>query len=137
MIDTKKITFRSQGPFGMINITKKITDLVRNGQIENGMVNIYSHGSTTGIVILGSEEGVIEDFVDSIKRIVPDGHYLHDDNTDPDHGVAHIRSAITGTGVTIPFNHKRMYLGMFQQVFFVDYDLYEREREIIVQILGE
>ncbi|HPH78580.1 MAG TPA: secondary thiamine-phosphate synthase enzyme YjbQ [bacterium] len=137
MLDTKKLTFESKGPFDLINLTEELINIVRNGFIESGIVNIYSHGSTSAVVTLGSEDGLEEDFVEAVKRIVPEGVYKHDEKMDHKNGVAHIRSAILGTGVTLPFTKKRLYMGMFQQVYFVDLDFVTREREVIIQIIGE
>ena len=137
MIETKKITFETNGSFDMVNLTKEITNMIRNGSIQSGMVNIYSHGSTTAMVTLGSEEGIKEDFIETVKKLVPDGSYKHDEKTNHHNGVSHIRSAILGTGLNIPFAHKRMFLGMFQQIYFLDLDSIKREREVIVQIIGE
>ncbi len=137
MIDTKRLTFESHGPFDMVNLTDEINDIVRNGFIESGIVNVYSHGSTSAIVTLGSEDGIEEDFARTVENMVPEGNYKHDEKMDHKNGVSHIRSGVLGTSVTIPFTKKRMYLGMFQQIFFVDLDYIKREREIIIQIVGE
>ncbi|MBU0647926.1 secondary thiamine-phosphate synthase enzyme YjbQ [Patescibacteria group bacterium] len=137
MIDVKKISFLSDGNGAMVNLTKEVANMIRNGSIEDGIINVYSHGSTTGMVVMGGEDGLDEDFVAMIERLVPEGPFKHDEMTDPNNGVAHMRSALVGTGVNIPFNGKRLQLGMFQQIFFVDFDLVKREREIIVQVMGE
>ncbi|MFA4930667.1 MAG: secondary thiamine-phosphate synthase enzyme YjbQ [Patescibacteria group bacterium] len=137
MIETKQLLFESEGPFGLVNLTDDVKSLIRNGQIENGVINIYSHGSTTGVVVLGGEEGLEEDFINMMKRLVPDGDYAHDQKTATNNGVAHLRSTLAGTGVTIPFARKRIYLGMFQQIYFIDFDFVKREREVIVQLMGE
>ncbi len=137
MIDTKKISFATKGGFDMVNLTKEVGRMIRNGSIESGIVNVYSHGSTTAVVTLGSEDGIREDFVEMVKKMVPEGKYKHDEWTEHHNGVSHMRSALLGTGLNIPFMHKRMFLGMFQQIYFVDLDSIEREREVIVQIIGE
>lgn len=137
MLDTKKLTFESHGPFDMVNLTEEITDIVRNGFIESGIINVYSHGSTTAVVALGSEDGIVEDFIQTVKKLVPDGEYKHDVKMGHKNGVAHVQSALLGTNISIPFTKKRLYLGMFQQIYFVDLDFVKREREIIVQMIGE
>ena len=137
MIDTKKLTFEAHGPFDMVNLTDEIIDIVRNGFIESGVVNIYSHGSTTAMVALGSEDGILEDFVETVKKIIPEGSYKHDEKMGHKNGVSHVRSGILGTGLNIPFTKKRLYMGMFQQIYFVDLDYIKREREVIIQIVGE
>lgn len=137
MVETKKLTFKSNGPFDLVNLTDEVTKIVRNCEIHNGLVSIYSHGSTTAVVTLGSEDGLEEDFIEALKKVTPEGNYKHDEKTDHKNAVSHIRSSLLGTQVVIPFNNKRVYLGMFQQIYFIDLDLVEREREVIIQILGE
>lgn len=137
MLDTKKLMFESNGPFDMVNITDEVINIVRNGFIESGLINVYSHGSTTAVVTLGAEEGIKEDFIETVKKMVPDGSYQHDETTEHKNGMAHVRSGLLGTGVTVPFTKKRLYLGMFQQIYFIDLDTVKREREIIIQIMGE
>jgi secondary thiamine-phosphate synthase enzyme len=121
----------------MVNLSEEITDIIRNGFIESGVVTIYSHGSTTALVALGSEDGIVEDFVQTVKKIVPEGKYYHDEKMGHKNGVSHVQSGLLGTSLTVPFTKKRLYLGMFQQIYFVDLDYIKREREIIIQIIGE
>lgn len=137
MIETQQLVFESQGPYNLVNITKDITEIVRNGKIEDGVVNVYSHGSTTGVIVLGSEEGLEDDFVNMLKRIVPEGEYIHDSKTSTKNGISHISSALVGTGVNVPFLRRRLQLGMFQQIYFIDFDFVQRERELIIQVMGE
>jgi thiamine phosphate synthase YjbQ (UPF0047 family) len=40
-------------------------------------------------------------------------------------------------GITIPFNNKRLFLGTWQQIVILDFDTRAREREIIIQLIGE
>jgi thiamine phosphate synthase YjbQ (UPF0047 family) len=39
--------------------------------------------------------------------------------------------------LTVPFREKRMTLGTWQQIAFVDFDNRPRRRSIILQIMGE
>ncbi len=52
-------------------------------------------------------------------------------------GHSHVRASILGPSITIPFSDGKMLLGTWQQVVFVDFDTRPRQREVIVQIVGE
>jgi len=48
-----------------------------------------------------------------------------------------VRAALLGPSLSVPFFVRRMTLGTWQQVIFVDFDNRPRDREIIVQIVGD
>ncbi len=56
----------------------------------------------------------------------------HDGN-----GHSHVRATILGPSLTVPFNEKRLVLGTWQQIVFIELDVRPRKREVIVQIIGE
>jgi len=61
-------------------------------------------------------------------------HHLrwHDDN-----GHSHVRAALIGPSLTVPFVDKRLTLGTWQQIVFLDLDTSSRSRQLVLQILGE
>ena len=63
--------------------------------------------------------------------------YHHDNTWHDGNGYAHIRSALLGPSLTVPFKDKRMLLGTWQQIVIIDFDNRSRRREIVVQILGD
>jgi thiamine phosphate synthase YjbQ (UPF0047 family) len=42
-----------------------------------------------------------------------------------------------GPSITVPFQNKKLVHGTWQQIVFVELDTRPRNREIIVQIVGE
>jgi len=42
-----------------------------------------------------------------------------------------------GPSLTVPFNDKKMILGTWQQIIFCELDVRERDRRIILQIIGD
>jgi thiamine phosphate synthase YjbQ (UPF0047 family) len=48
-----------------------------------------------------------------------------------------VRASTLGASLTIPFVNKRLTLGTWQQIVFVDFDNRSRSRKLTVQILGE
>ena len=63
--------------------------------------------------------------------------YHHDATWGDGNGHAHVRSALVGTSFTVPFSDGEMTLGTWQQMVLIDFDNRPRQRELIVQILGE
>jgi hypothetical protein len=52
-------------------------------------------------------------------------------------GHSHLRAALLGPSLTIPFIAGRLALGTWQQILYVDFDNRPRLRELVVQIMGE
>jgi secondary thiamine-phosphate synthase enzyme len=48
----------------------------------------------------------------------------------------HVRAALLGPSLTVPFVNGRLTLGTWQQIIFVDFDNRSRRRELVVQIMG-
>ena len=74
----------------------------------------------------------------AIERIAPQEiHYDHDSRWGDGNGFSHVRAALLGPSVTIPFDEGQLQLGTWQQIILLDFDNRPRTREVIVQILGE
>jgi secondary thiamine-phosphate synthase enzyme len=72
------------------------------------------------------------------EKIAPMGErYFHDDTWHDGNGYAHLRAALVGPSITIPFADGQFQLGTWQQVVFLDFDNRPRSRELHLQIYGE
>jgi len=58
-------------------------------------------------------------------------------NPGEDNGHSHLRGQLQGPSVTIPFAAGVLLLGTWQQIVVVDFDTRARNRELVVQVLGE
>ena len=54
-----------------------------------------------------------------------------------DNGSSHVRAALLGPSVTIPFRNRELMLGQWQQISLLEFDTRPRRREIVIQIVGE
>lgn len=119
----------------IIDITTDINNILEGCKINEGIVNIFAVHSTAGIVINENESRLINDFQNSLERIVPEnnsyGHNQIDNNAD-----SHIRAFYIGNSETIPFSGNSLSLGTWQSVFFVELDG-PRNRKFIVTLLGK
>jgi secondary thiamine-phosphate synthase enzyme len=48
-----------------------------------------------------------------------------------------VRASLLGPSLTVPFVDGRLTLGTWQQIIYVDFDTRPRNRELIVQMIGE
>jgi secondary thiamine-phosphate synthase enzyme len=52
-------------------------------------------------------------------------------------GHSHVRAALLGASLTVPIVDRRMTLGTWQQIVYVDFDNRARQRNLVVQMIGE
>lgn len=138
MIETRYLHIRTTGNCDIIDITAAVTAELQHCGINSGMVGIFVAGSTAGLTTIEFEPGLISDLKSAWDRIVPtDIKYEHDKRWHDGNGHAHVRAALLGASLVVPFNDKSMLLGTWQQVALIDFDNRPREREIILQICGD
>ena len=95
-------------------------------------------GSTGGITTIEFEPGAVADLQEVLEAIAPKGRdWRHHLRWGDHNGHSHIRSALLGPSLSVPFISGELCLGTWQQVVLVDFDDRPRNREIIVQFVGE
>ena len=135
---TKTIKVESKKELDIVNITDKVQDAVGKSGAKTGIVTVFVPGATGAITAIEYENGLLKDFADGLKRIAPEGiNYEHHKKWDDDNGRSHVKASLIGPGMTVPFKDKKLMLGTWQQIVFVELDTRPRTREIILQILGE
>ncbi len=95
-------------------------------------------GSTAGITTIEYEPGLVKDIKIAYEKVAPEkGHYHHHDTWGDDNGNAHVRASMLGPSLVVPFVDGAFRLGTWQQVILVDFDTRPRNREVLVQFMGE
>ncbi|HUL44024.1 MAG TPA: secondary thiamine-phosphate synthase enzyme YjbQ [Bacteroidota bacterium] len=132
------ISLHTKGFADTQNITDKVQALIRENPSVAGIVTLFIPGSTAGITTIEFEPGVVSDFRKALERLIPQNiQYEHDTRWGDGNGFAHVRASFIGPSLTVPFSERSLLLGTWQQIVVVDFDNRPRDREIIVQILGE
>jgi len=138
MVVTRELSLSTRGNGDVRDITAEVTRLVRESGLRSGIVTVFCPGSTGALTTIEYEDGVIADLQQVLDEIVPlDRPYRHHLRWGDDNGHAHIRAALMGPSITVPFVDGRLTLGTWQQVVFCDFDTRPRNRRLVVQILGE
>ncbi len=128
----------SKGFTDVLDITDEVREAVASAPVKDGIVTVFVSGSTAGITTIEFESGAVEDLKDAIDRIVPrDIHYAHNTRWGDGNGFSHVRSALLGPSITVPFSGRELRLGTWQQIVLVDFDNRPRTREIVVHVNGE
>ena len=95
-------------------------------------------GSTAGITTIEFEPGAVHDLNALFESLAPRrGEYRHHLRWGDDNGSSHVRAALLGPSVTVPFSNRTLHLGTWQQIMLMEFDTGPRDREVIVQIVGE
>ena len=137
LVVTKYIELSTQGNAEVIDITADINAKLNSLKIKNGIVNISVIGSTGAVTTCEFEPGLVQDISDIFDKLIPAGHYNHDRAWGDGNGHSHLRSSLVGPSLTMPFNKKKLELGTWQQIIFIDFDNRPRNRRLILQFLGE
>jgi secondary thiamine-phosphate synthase enzyme len=137
-IETYSISISTKGNCDIVDITDKVGNLITQNNFIEGNVLLFAGGSTAGITTIEYEPGLLKDYPKFFERIAPASiNYEHDNTWHDGNGHSHVRAAIQGASLTVPFSKGRMLLGTWQQIIFVDFDNRSRRREIVVQITGK
>jgi secondary thiamine-phosphate synthase enzyme len=90
------------------------------------------------LISIEFESGVINDLKKAVDRIAPqDICYEHNERWGDGNGYAHVRAALLGPSLHIPFIDGRLSLGTWQQIVLPDFDNRPRQRQVITRLAGE
>ncbi len=138
IIKTEHLNLSTQGENDCLDISSLVQQKLKTTGLKNGIVNINVCGSTAGLTTLEFEPGLIQDLGELMNRLIPKGPgYHHDEAWNDGNGHAHLRSAVVGASLTLPFSDGKMVLGQWQQIVLVDFDNRPRQRKLVLQFLGE
>jgi secondary thiamine-phosphate synthase enzyme len=128
---------KTKGFADVHDITPRLNRALAASGLREGIMVASLSGSTGGITTIEYEPGVVEDLKELLERLIPQSKSYHHDATWGDaNGFAHLRSALVGTSLSIPFSAGKLALGTWQQVVFIDFDNRPRERTLHVQLVG-
>ena len=138
MVVTRRIGLKTRGNCHILDITGQVAQKVADSGLRDGTATVFVPGSTGGVTTVEYESGLISDLRALFDRIVPSNiHYQHDLRWGDGNGHAHVRASLLGPSLTVPFVEKRLTLGTWQQIVFIDFDNRPRSRELVLQLMGE
>lgn len=134
---TEQFHVPTEGNSEVVDITDRVGAILARQNLEEGSATVFVVGSTASITTTEFEPGLRKDIPETLNRIAPQGsRYHHDDTWHDGNGHSHVRAALMGCSLTVPFVKRTLLLGTWQQIVLVDHDNRPRERTIVVQIFG-
>jgi secondary thiamine-phosphate synthase enzyme len=137
-VETGNITLSTHGQTDIIDITRELEKLVVKSGLRSGTLTVFCSSSTSGLTTIEYEPGAVSDLQRMFNELVPAGRdYAHNAKWGDGNGHSHMRASLLGPSLTIPFIEKTLTLGTWQQVIYVDFDIRPRQRELVVQMVGD
>jgi secondary thiamine-phosphate synthase enzyme len=138
MVVTRTHQLETSGQGDTQDVTRLVAQDLARSNLSAGIVTIAVVGSTAGMTTIEFEPGAVSDLNRVFESLAPrDGEYRHHLRWGDDNGSSHVRAALIGPSVTIPFVDRALCLGPWQQIVLLEFDTQSRERQIVVQMVGE
>lgn len=137
-VETKYLKIQTSGNGDVIDMTSDIQDSLSSCNITDGILNIFTASATSAITTLEFETGCVKDLQRMFDEIIPpEREYSHNQRWGDGNGHSHVRAALLKPSLTVPFIENKLTIGTWQSIVFVDFDNRERQREVVLQIVGE
>ncbi len=123
----------------IIEITDQIQSIIKSSGIRDGLVTLYiKHTSASLMIQENADSDVLRDIEKYFDRLVPmnESDYIHR-TEGPDDMPAHIKSVLTSTHLSIPFQAKDLSLGTWQGIFLFEHRINPSSRTIEIHVIGE
>ena len=138
MVATYRREIATRGQGDAHDVTELVAGAVTESQCAAGTATIFIVGSTAGVTTTEYEPGAVADINQAFEEIAPRANaYRHHLRWGDDNGSSHVRAALLGPSLTVPFAEGKLMLGTWQQVTLIEFDTRPRRREIVIQVLGE
>ena len=127
----------TDGNTDIVNLSPELSKRLREVRGQ-GIVHLFVIGSTAALTTIEYEPGLIKhDLPALLQKLVPDdARYEHEATWNDDNGHSHIRAALVGPGLSIPFADGKLLTGEYQQVVLIDFDTRPRRRTIIATVIA-
>jgi secondary thiamine-phosphate synthase enzyme len=135
---TQTISCRTAGDGDTVDLTEQLTRGIEASGLACGVATLFVPGSTAGLTTIEFEPGAVADLRGIFEDVAPrDRDWRHHLRWGDHNGHSHVRAAILGPSLSVPFADGAPTLGTWQQVVLVDFDDRPRSRKIVVQLVGE
>ena len=130
----RELMFRTRSRFDDLDITDYVRKEIE-GTIKEGVLFVVSKHTTCTVVINEAEEGLMKDYIEWAKKLVPpEGHFHH--NAIDNNGHAHVLTMLIGNARVVPIREGKLDLGTWQRIILLEFDG-PRTRYVDLIAMGE
>jgi len=134
---TVERSIKTRGEGDTHDITGLVQEAVKQAAMQDGTATVFVMGSTAAVTTIEFEPGVVADLGEAYERLVPrDIAYAHEQAWHDGNGHSHVRAAMLGPSLVVPFKGASLMLGSWQQIVLVDFDNRARSRRFSVTCMG-
>lgn len=136
---TEYLTFNLPARMAFENITPRVEQIVRESQVQEGLVLCNAMHITASVFINDDESGLHSDYKKWLEQLAPfdasPQRYAHN-RTGEDNADAHMKRQIMGREVVVAITAGRLDLGPWEQIFYGEFDG-RRAKRVLVKVIGE
>ena len=133
----KELTFFSPERRGIVNITDRVREAIRESGIREGIVLVNPMHITASVFINDDESGLHRDYEVWLERLAPEkpyNQYRH--NGYEDNADAHLKRTIMGRESVVAVTDGDLDFGTWEQIFYFEFDG-KRNKRVLIKIIGE
>ena len=133
----ENFTLETKGDGEIIDVTGHAQKTIANAGFRDGLCTVFVAHSTCGVTTIEFEPGCNADLNRVLEGVAPqDDAYEHNERNADTNGHSHVRAAMIGPSVTVPFTNGELLVGTWQKIVCIDFDDRPRSRRLVVQLLG-
>jgi secondary thiamine-phosphate synthase enzyme len=140
LVRGETLTIQTQDRVELTDVTDRLSALVRDSAVREGLVSVWSMHTTCAVFINESQKALHADIKRLLEEMVErDTDWMHND---PDHSDcdrlnadAHLRAMLLGHSLTLQISSGALVLGQWQRVLVAELDG-PRSRTLRAQIMG-
>ena len=137
-VESGSVSLHTHREGEILDITNKIEVFVADGRVKNGVVFLFVPGSTAALTTIEYEPGLVVDLPTMLERIAPKkGRYEHEERWHDGNGHSHLKASLIGPDLSVPVRERKLVLGAWQQIVFIELDVRPRDRTVILQLIGD
>jgi secondary thiamine-phosphate synthase enzyme len=115
----------------MIDISSKVYNLIKENNLQNGVLYLHVMHTTAAITINeNADDDVKIDLINALDALVPNIQFYHfEGNSD-----AHLKTSLIGNSVNILIENGNPILGTWQGIYFCEFDG-PRRRKVVAKFI--
>ena len=124
---------------GLIDITARVADVVRESEADEGLATIYIRHTSASLTIQeNADPSARADLEAWLNNLVKEDDPLYTHTSEgPDDMPSHIKAVLTATTLSIPIMDSVLALGTWQGIYLWEHRTSPHQREVIVHILSD
>ncbi len=129
----KELSVSTSRRTDFVDITGEISAYIQQEGINSGVVTVFVPHTTAGVTINeNADPDVTHDLTQILDNLIPwNNNYRHAEGN----SAAHAKASYMGASVQIPVHRGKMMLGIWQSIYFCEFDG-PRSRTCLLSVAG-